>query len=164
MREIVARLSKPLLSYFARRTRRREDAEDLTQEVFVRLSRRSDLRDIQNLESFVFSTAANLLTDFYRKAPRRALERSLDESDLDIAALEPGPGKALEDRQQLNVLLSAIGDLPPKCRAVFVMHRFNEMSHAAIAREFGISVSAVEKHIATAVAQLMIRLRSEADA
>ena len=44
------------------------------------------------------------------------------------------------------------------------MHRFNEMSHAAIAREFGISVSAVEKHIATAVAQLMIRLRSEADA
>ncbi|MGC1303452.1 MAG: sigma-70 family RNA polymerase sigma factor [Caulobacteraceae bacterium] len=152
--DLVARLRQPLFKYFARRTRVREDAEDLTQEVFVRLSRRNDLGDIGNLESFVFSIAANLLTDFYRQAPRRAIERPIDVQDLDIAANEPDPSRVVEDRQHLDVLLRAIRTLPARRRAVFVMHRFESMSHSAIASSLGISVSAVEKHIAAAVAHL----------
>jgi RNA polymerase sigma factor (sigma-70 family) len=152
--EVAARLHKPLLAYFARRTRTREDAEDLTQEVFVRLSRQEDLGVIANLESFVFSIAANLLTDFYRRTPRRAVERSIDVADLEIAASEPDASRVVEDRQNLDVLMRAIKALPERRRAVFVMHRFEGMSHPAIASSLGISVSGVEKHIAAAIVQL----------
>src|SRR5258706_13391568 len=51
----------PLIAYFQRRVGGRDEAEDLTQEVFLRLVRRLDVETIDNPEAFVFRTAINLL-------------------------------------------------------------------------------------------------------
>jgi RNA polymerase sigma factor (sigma-70 family) len=154
MDDRMVRLRKPLYRYFLRRTNIKEDAEDLTQEVFVRLSRQGDLQAVGNVAAFVFSIAANLLTDFYRQAPRKSAERPINGQDLEIADDKPEPSRVIENRQHLEVLLSAIKSLPPRRRAVFVMHRFEGMSHSAIAAALGISISGVEKHIAAAVVHL----------
>jgi RNA polymerase sigma-70 factor (ECF subfamily) len=156
---LVARFRAPLLRYFQRRVRGPEDAEELTQEVFVRLLRRPSADPVESLEGFVFITAGNLLKDYYRARSRRRDTQSLDGLELGSPALNPA--KEVEDSQAVGVLLGAIQALPPKCRAVFVMHRFDEVPHTEIARRLGITVSMVEKHIATALKHLRKHLTDE---
>ncbi len=152
--ELAETFRGPLLSFFNRRVRTREDAEELTQEVFLRLLKRPDLGSVTNLEGFVFVTAANLLKDFYRNGARRSrIETALVEG-VEIVCDQPSPHDIAEGRSQIGVLLEAIKELKPKCRAVFVLHRFEEMPHSEIARRMGITVSMVEKHLATAMAHL----------
>ena len=156
----VERFRKPLLGYFERRVRTPEDAEDLTQEVFVRMLRRKGVGEIDNLEAFVFVAAANLLKDYYRLLARRGTMPSID--GLDFISPERNPAEAAEDKAEVVVLLNAIRSLPPKCRMVFVMHRFDEVPHTEIAQRLRISVSMVEKHIAAAVKQLRRNLKDGA--
>ena len=53
----------------------------------------------------------------------------------------------------------AIEDLPPKCRAVFIRHKFDGVPQATLAGEFGISLNAIEKHLVRALLQLRGRLQ-----
>jgi RNA polymerase sigma factor (sigma-70 family) len=158
--ELDRRFRVPLLAYFGRRVRDIEDAEELTQETFLRLLRRIDLDDVDNIEGFVFITAANLLKDFYRTRSRRSASSHAPIDSLPIASADRNPGEIIEDRDELGVLLTAIEDLPPKCRAVFILHRFDEVPQAEIARRLNITVSMVEKHIAAALIQLKKKLKA----
>lgn len=153
---LAARFRTPLLRYFERRVRTPEDAEELTQEVFVRLLRRPEIETIENVEGFVFITAANLLKDHYRAQARRRDTHSIH--GLDFVSPGKNPAEQAEGRSEIGVLLGAIQALPPKCRAVFVMHRFDGVPHTEIARRLAITVSMVEKHIAAAMKHLRKKL------
>jgi RNA polymerase sigma-70 factor (ECF subfamily) len=63
-----------------------------------------------------------------------------------------------EAKSELSFLSDAIRSLPPKCQAVFVMHRLEGVPHTEIASRLGITVSAVEKHIASAMLKLRMKL------
>lgn len=159
---LVQRFRTPLLRYFRRGVRVPEDAEDLTQEVFVRLLRRPDLDQVENIDGFLFVTAANLLKDYYRAQARHGGAKVTSIDNVEVETLEPNPGQTVEDRDEIGVLLGAIEDLPPKCRAVFVLFRFEDVPQAEIARRMGITVSMVEKHIAAALVALRKRLKAAA--
>lgn len=162
--EFAASYRVALMNFFRRRVRSQEDAEELTQEVFVRLLRRSSLADIRHLEGFAFTTAANLLRDYYRLSARTGRTVSNDDQLHQLASEDAAPEKITEDRQQLGVLLKALEELPPRCRTVFIMHRFEDMPHSEIAQRQNISVSAVEKHIASAVLAMRKKLGRANDA
>ncbi len=157
METLAARFHAPLMRYFERRVQTPEDAEELTHDVFVRLLRRPEFDRIENIEGFVFITAANLLKDHYRSRAHRRETQSIN--GLDFASSERNPAEEAEGKQEIGVLLRAIQDLPPKCRAVFVMHRFDDVPHTEIARRLGVTVSMVEKHIATAIKHLRKTLK-----
>jgi RNA polymerase sigma-70 factor (ECF subfamily) len=142
------------MRYFQRRVATAEDAEELTQEVFVRLLRRDNINTIQNIEGFVFITAANLLKDHYRYRARRGGGKTASIENLQIRSADPNPGQVVEDRDEISVLMHAIEELPPKCRAVFTMFRFEEIPQAEIARRL---------HIAAAMIALKKRLRAAND-
>jgi RNA polymerase sigma factor (sigma-70 family) len=74
---------------------------------------------------------------------------SLD--DEEIADNVPLPEDALAEEERRNALKRAIMTLPPKCRNVFIMARLQGKPHSEIARECGITVSAVEKHLSRAL-------------
>ena len=59
--------------------------------------------------------------------------------------------QAAISRQQLVLLETALAELPPKRRAALVLYRFDNLSHAEIAQQLGISVSMVEKHVRLAL-------------
>jgi RNA polymerase sigma-70 factor (ECF subfamily) len=66
--------------------------------------------------------------------------------------------RTIAARQQVRMLYRAILELPPKCRQVFLLHKFKERSHAQIAAHLGISKSMVEKHIIKAMTHCRQRL------
>lgn len=160
-KRLVARYRRPLMSFFLRRVEAREVAEDLTQEVFLRLVRRDEPVPSDNPETFIFRIAANLLRD---RARRSASHRVADHDSLDESAAEFGSGgpiarNLVEDRGPERVLLSqesltevlkALDELGGRTRDIFLLSRVDRMKQRDIAALYGMTVSAVEKHIAKA--------------
>lgn len=135
-----------LRSYFRKRCHP-ADVEDLVQEVLLRMhSRRAD-SEIENLGGYIFTVAAHVLA-----ARRKRV--SIVDPDLADGVDAITPERIVLARREVDRVVGAIQDLSPRTRDIFVAHRFEDMTYAAIARRFGISVSAVEKHIMIALREL----------
>jgi RNA polymerase sigma factor (sigma-70 family) len=143
-----------LRSFFSRRVAQRHEIEDLTQEVYVRLGRLPAAHTPRNARAFVFATAANLLRDRFRRRAVRGEELSVewDAPALSDAVLEPE--RVVAARQELDAALAVIERLKPAARHAFLHHRVFGSSHAQLAREMGVSVSMIEKHVIAALAAL----------
>ncbi len=146
----------PLTRYFQRRVTSRDEAEDLTQDVFVRLLRRHDEEPINDPEAFLFRTAVNLLRDRARRGVtvnNNSVE--LSERSQKFEALSPE--RVLEGKQSLQTTLRALGELDTRSRDIFILNRLEGMKYAQIAQLHGLSVSSIEKIITKVVAHLTRR-------
>jgi RNA polymerase sigma factor (sigma-70 family) len=147
-----------LIAFFARRVGSITEAEDLAQEVYLRLARSSE-QDLRDSSAYVFQVAANLLRDRGRRQAvrgRYALSVSAEPS-REIDQLDPY--RVAVGREALSTLARALDDLPDRTRQIFLLYRYEQVSRQTIAESFGISVSAVEKHVYRAMAVLTERLR-----
>ncbi|WP_257555978.1 RNA polymerase sigma factor [Sphingobium sp. CFD-2] len=158
------RFRSPLLTYFRRRLGDQAEAEDLTQEVFIRLATHPDRHDGTKLRSYVFTIAANLLRD-KAKSASSAWARQIDSLDkVDAGFARPRelvdgltPERLLVGKETLAQVRSAMFELSEKTRYIFALSRLDKMRYQDIAALYGISVSAVEKHIIKANAHLGAR-------
>lgn len=152
--ELDRRYRAPLMKYFLRRVRSRAEAEDLTQEVFLRVIDRADATDIDNSGGFVFRAAMNLLRDKARREKIRT-GYAAETQYLEPAPEEPSPERVILARESLRAVLSALEGVGEKTRDIFLLHRLENMKHQQIADLHGMTVSSVEKHMAKALAAVM---------
>lgn len=160
-----ARYRGPLMSFFLRRVRHREDAEDLTQETFARLLSSPEASRLENPAAFVFKIAANLLRDRSRRLAVRGPTTPLDDEDFDkkVEALveDRAPERVLLAREELTLALKALGELGERTRDIFILARLENMKQREIASLFGLSVSTVEKHLIKATYHLAKRFSTD---
>ena len=150
-----AAYSRQLRTFF-QRTVSESEAEDLLQELYVRLIRQVDRAPPTNCKGFLFSAAANLLRDRWRRRAARRLDQtdSLDGfGDLKDAE-EHDPSLWTEQIEQLEELDRALGQVSDKAASAFLCHRVEGCSYADIAGRMGVSVSMVEKYISSVLAEL----------
>lgn len=155
LRRISEKYRQPLTAYFQRRVHSRNEAEDLTQEVFLRLVRRLDVEDIENPEAFIFRTAVNLLRDRSRRG--KTQQSHLVDLTYQAGVEELSPERVFDSRQSLTRVLGVLEELDERSRDAFILHRLEGMKHAEIADLYGVSVSSVEKYIIKALTLLAKR-------
>jgi len=118
----IQELYKPLFFYVKNRINGREDAEDITQEVFYKLFKSNDTA-ITNVKSWVYTIAKNTITDYYRKKviSTESLEdqRILEEYNDENAVQELGSCMSvfidkLPDEYRELIKLSELDDVPQK--------------------------------------------------
>ncbi len=132
------------------RATRRDDAEDLLHDAWVRMTERAAAVD--NAEAFLVRSAANGGRDAYRRERRQRPSSQISETQIaGVRDDVPLQDEALIARHRLERLLQGIDQLSPRTREVFLMHRLDGRKHREIAAELGITQSAVEKHVAKAV-------------
>jgi RNA polymerase sigma factor (sigma-70 family) len=136
-----------------------EDAEDLMQDLWIRLGS-AETGPIANPRAYLHRMALNLANDLVRQRVRRR-RREEDWNGTMVTetggmALDPTPSpeRQLSDRQDLDRLTNAVRAMPERAQRVFRLHRIDGLSHAKVAEELGISKSAVEKNMATAMKHL----------
>ncbi|MEX5217139.1 MAG: sigma-70 family RNA polymerase sigma factor [Nitrospiraceae bacterium] len=151
-----------LVTYLTAKLRSRDQAMDVAQETYLRVLARESSQPILQPRAFLYRTALNLSIDLFRKRRQQA-EETLDSDGIqDFLTMPADQERIIESRQQVRILYGAILELPPKCRQVFLLHKFKERSHAQIAEDLGISKSMVEKHIIKAMTHCRNRLGENA--
>ncbi|HZW15753.1 MAG TPA: RNA polymerase sigma factor [Brevundimonas sp.] len=159
--EISARFARPLRSFFRKRAYNEQEADDLVQEVFCRLAAREQPGAMENAEAYIFQMAANLLRDrARRRATRAAADRALETGDANSVE-EISPERVLLGKQRVAILERVLGELPERTRVIFLLHRFEELKYAEIARRLDISVSSVEKHMMEAMRRIKARFEHD---
>jgi len=138
-----------------RRGTRREDAEDLIQDAFVRMQQYCERGgEVLEPEGFLVRVTQRLALNLHRDSRPSLYE----EGDVDrlVQLIDTGatPDEELAAEQCLIRMRAMLNEPNPRTRDVFFMHRFDGLSQTEIAAKLGISVSAVEKHFATALAAL----------
>jgi RNA polymerase sigma factor (sigma-70 family) len=152
--ESLKRRIRHMQAVLRRRGQSREGAEDLIQEAFLRLHVYCQSQEVQQQEAFLMRTMLNLSVDRHRREHHELYVKDSPE-DLMLADLRPTPDEDLATQQRLFKVGLVLDGLSPRTREVFLMHRLEGYGCAQIATTFGISLSAVEKHIARAVLALM---------
>jgi RNA polymerase sigma-70 factor (ECF subfamily) len=147
-------MRRALVKFFNRKCGNRAEAEDLAQDVLVRSLPRVDWRSPEQTQGYVFRAAINR----WRDRNRRALTRGhlVDWDDAAPFALDEGisPERVLIIQEELQLVTRALRAMNERTRDVFLLVRLENMKQAEIAERLGISVSAVEKHLAKALAQV----------
>ena len=156
MKHLAKHYYGPLMRYFRRRVGERAEAEDLTQDVFLKMSALVNINRLENVEAFLFTVAANLLRDRWRQSgTREAVISDSTSVGWETSDDLQNPDRQLQARQQLAAVLDMMEHkLSAQARNIFILARLENMKQQDIAELYGISRSAVEKHIVRVLAQL----------
>ena len=136
------------------------DAEDLLHSAFIRFAEYRDRETVANPAAFLVRTAANLAVDERRRRQRREIPSPVIEM-MEVADEQPMPTEMLAAKERLENVLAGLDSLGTRTREIFLMHRISGMKHRDIAARLGITVSAVEKHVAKASLFLLTWAESE---
>lgn len=140
--------SRALQAFFRRRPSSNRDAADLTQEVYLRLLRAADEREIANPEAYLFTVARNLLTEHAVSEQRQAQGLALrDTASPELPFLEIDFGREIDQGAHLRRLRHIVKNLPEPQRAAILMAYCDDMSYAEIARVLNVHRSMVGKYM-----------------
>ena len=160
-----SRFRLPLINFFKRRLNNKAEAEDLTQEVFIRLMRHPDQNGGRSIDAYIFKIAANVLKDWLRHLMSRRANAHFTITDIgESDNVLPGmiedrhPERVLYGKQSLKDVEEALDALGSRTREIFLLSRMENIPHRDIAGLYGISVSAVEKHVIKAVAYMSAKV------
>jgi len=135
-------------------------AEEIVQDVFLKIWERSDdLTQIQSIKSYLYRSVINASINYVNRQKNLELhhQKIVDEFTEDQA-------DQLDEENELIVLLyDEIEKLPPKCKEIFKMNRFERLKYREIALKLDLSEKTVENHIGNALKLLreaMLKKRS----
>jgi RNA polymerase sigma factor (sigma-70 family) len=154
-------LAEELLHFLTKRLKCSETAAEITHETFLRIYQNIQDNPPNNARAMAFHIAINLANDYQRKIKfRNNFTADVDPYLLaDTHASEtPGPEQIVMAQQQLQVLQTALDELPEDCRTAFLLHSMDGLTHPEIAARLGISRTKVWRHLVKAVAHCTQRL------
>lgn len=167
---LLHRYRTPLVNFLFRMVRNREQAEDLAQEVFLRVYRaREDYVPSAKFTTWMFRIATNLALNSVRDTRYQKKEISIDapvtvdaedgdERPLDVEDKHPNIEQHLVEDARVNMIRHAIEKLPEKQRAAVLLHKYQGLDYAEIAKILTCSESALKSLLFRAYESLRVEL------
>ena len=127
------------------------DVDDLVQETYARLLRARERGPVGHPRGLLFATARNAARDLFR---RRTTANTIPLTDFVASRVfdaAPNAAETASRQQETDLLAAAIAELPPRCREILVLRKFENLSHREIAEKLGISVHTVEAQLTNAL-------------
>jgi RNA polymerase sigma-70 factor (ECF subfamily) len=152
--EVVRNHSARVYRLAYRLTGNRHDAEDLTQEVFVRVFRSLSRYTPGTFEGWLHRITTNLFLDMARRRQRIRMEGLADDAAQRLHGADPTPAQAFEDRHLDSDIQEALEALAPEYRAAVVLCDIEGLSYEEIAATLGVKLGTVRSRIHRGRAQL----------
>jgi len=152
-----------LTSYddFKARLRRRLGSEDLANDVlhetYLRVDRMEAPLNLTQPNAYLYRMALNIAAD-RRQADARLLTGEEIEELLQVSDESQDPERVVGGQKEIQLLLSALYELSPRRRRIFIAARLEEAPHLEISQRFGISTRMVEKELKAALGHCAARL------
>jgi RNA polymerase sigma factor (sigma-70 family) len=142
--------------YLTGRTGSRQDAEDLTQEAWIKLARNGAAA--ANAPFAYLNRVARSLAIDHGRTKGRHMSSEVISDLLSVPDDRPGPDQIAEDREQMRLLAHILEELPERQKRILVMVRLEQRLQADIAAELGVSVRTVEYDLRRALEYCSERL------
>jgi RNA polymerase sigma-70 factor, ECF subfamily len=167
---LLHRYRTPLVNFLYRMVRSREQAEDLAQEVFIRVYRaREEYVPSAKFTTWLFRIATNLALNSLRDHRHERLDISMDapvvadaedgdEKPFEVADKHPTIEQELVEEARKKMIRHAIEKLPEKQRAAVLLHKYQELDYAEIAKILSCSESALKSLMFRAYETLRVEL------
>ena len=163
--ELIGRYKNRLYAYLLKLLRDRNAADDLLQEVFIKVMKKLDsYGERQKFSAWLFTVAHHAVMDYFRSGHRRR-EESLDTAGEDkspladtLASREPGPDKLLEDAERAAVLQAAFDRLSADQREIFLMRHYSGLSFKEISDILSVPIGTVLARMSRAMAKMRSEL------
>lgn len=142
--------SRPLFLRVVNMIKSEDDAQEIIQELFIKLWQNRDTIDtIKSFQSYIFTIANNLVYNYLRKiSHNQALIQKLL---LNAADHYLDGQELLENKEAAEIFQKAINQLTPQCKQVFQLCKIDGKSHKEVAELMGISMPTVNSHMTNAV-------------
>lgn len=135
------------MRYLSRKSGMQRDAEDLRNDIYIRVLEAAAKARPTVPKAFLFGTARNLLIDLARHNRVVAIDLLEDLDTLNVLIDEVTPERQASGRQQLQRLSRLFDRLPEKCRQVCWLRRISGLSQREVAQRLGITEAMVAKHV-----------------
>lgn len=133
-------------------TGRPSEAEDLTQEIFIKIFQTLRSYDVAQgtFATWLSRVARNHLVDHYRRTKKDRITSSLDDEEGAIErtpSLTAGPGAQVESRERKELLQMGLDKLSPDLREAVILRDLNDLDYVEIARVLGVPQGTVKSRI-----------------
>jgi RNA polymerase sigma-70 factor, ECF subfamily len=162
---LLQKYRTPLINFLFRMVRDSATAEDLAQEVFLRVYRaRKQYSPSAKFTTWLFRIATNLALNSVRDNRHRQMDVSIDapveedETPLQLPAREMRIDEHMIERDRAEFIRQAISSLPEKQRVAVLLHKYEEMDYAEIAKILECSESALKSLLFRAYETLRVQL------
>lgn len=140
---------EPAVRGWLRKARHAEpDIDDIVQETYARLVSAQGVGHVRNARAYVFRTAHSVVADRFRRKSVVSISDLAEIETLGGAAEILTPEDHVEARNELQLLMGLIAQMPDKTRRIFMLSRVSGLSQKAVSARTGVPESTVEKHIA----------------
>jgi RNA polymerase sigma-70 factor (ECF subfamily) len=160
LRALAVAYYDALIDFAASYVRSLDAAEDVVQDVFVRLwAQRERVDPARSLRPRLFLATRNAALDQRRRGAAAAKYASLAaDVNAGVPAALAAPDDVLERSELAAAVASAIEALPPRCREIYLLNRRAGLSYPEIAQALGVSLSTVKTQMGRAVQTLSVKL------
>ena len=157
-RDFVEQMRPQLVKYFRRKTGSAVEAEDLVQDVLMRALTHANWSSTAEARGYIFRMAVNRWRDWCRRRRTHGITVAWDDktNEETETGVENPTERVLMMREELDQLDRALRDLNERTRTVLILVKLEKVRIASVAEMLGISVSAVNKHLARGLAHLAL--------
>ena len=157
--ELYRLFSRRLLHFARVITRSPEVAEEIVEDVFVKLwTNRARIPEVENLTVYLYVATKNQALNAVSQKARALIQAPFDDLDIETAQIVADPYTELVTAEMMQKMQQAVDSLPPRCKIIFKLVREDGLKHREVAEILNISLNTVDVQMAIAIKKICTAL------
>lgn len=161
-RQVYGSFYKRLVQFAFAIVKTRESAEEIVEDVFVRIwQHRTSMPSIHNLRVYLYTATKNTALNYLSKKARESITEPFDHIQIELGDAGITPEEILITTEMYRKLQETVEALPPRCKMIFKLVREDGLRYKEIAEILNISVNTIDVQMAIAVRRIAAALGAE---
>lgn len=161
-RELYHRYNKRLHYFAFALVKTREAAEEVVEDVFIRLwNQRTDITQVNNLRIYLYTATKNTALNYLSRKAKEKIVEPFDDIDISLHETGISPEQIMITAETYQKIRQAVEALPPRCKMIFKLIREDGLRYKEVAEILNISVNTIDAQMAIAVQRITDAVRKD---
>jgi len=161
-RQVYHCFHKKLFHFAFALVKTKEAAEEIVEDVFIRLwNNRASITSINNLKIYLYTATKNTALNYLSKKARESVTEPFDNIDIELSETAISPEEILITAEIYKNIRDAVEALPPRCKMIFKLIREDGLRYKEVAEILNISVNTIDAQMAIAVKRIAEAVRKD---